>query len=68
MQLFLRKYLDLVLHTNNFEWRNEYTVKTVKSFGESSSLIRGVSQTIKNEAKEQKGWFLSMLGILGASC
>ena len=43
-------------------------VKTVKSFEESSLLTKGVSQTIKNEAKEQKGWFLSIiLGILGAS-
>ena len=42
-------------------------VKTVKSFEESSLLTKGVSQTIKNEAKEQKGWFLSIiLGILGA--
>ena len=31
-------------------------------------LIKGVSETIKNEAKEQKGGFLSMLlGTLGAS-
>ena len=43
-------------------------VRTVKSFEESSLLTKGVSQTIKNEAKEQKGWFLSIiLGILGAS-
>ena len=43
-------------------------VKTVKSFEESSLLTKGVSQTIKNEAKEQKGWFLSIIvGILGAS-
>ena len=31
-------------------------------------LIKGMSETIKNEAKEQKGQFLSMLlGILAAS-
>ena len=31
-------------------------------------LEKGVSETIKNEAKEQKGGFLSMLlGTLGAS-
>ena len=31
-------------------------------------LIKGVSETIQNEAKEQKGGFLSMLlGTLGAS-
>ena len=31
-------------------------------------LIKEISETIKNEAKEQKGWFLGMLvGTLGAS-
>ena len=31
-------------------------------------MLKGVSETIKNEAKEQKGGFLSMLlGTLGAS-
>ena len=35
---------------------------------ESGLLIKGFSQSIKNEAKEQKGGFLSMLlGRLGAS-
>ena len=33
----------------------------VKSLEESGSLIKGVNETIRNEAKEQKG------GILGAS-
>ena len=40
----------------------------VKSLEESGLLIKDVSKTIKNEAKEQKRGFLSMLlGILGAS-
>ena len=40
----------------------------VKSLEESGLLIKGVGETIKNEAKEQKGGFLSMLlGKLGAS-
>ena len=44
------------------------TMKIVKSFEESRLLIEGVIQTINNEAKEQKGEFLSMvLGTLGAS-
>ena len=35
---------------------------------ESGLLIKGFNQAIKNEAKEQKGGFLSMLlGRLGAS-
>ena len=43
-------------------------LKIVKSLEDSGSLLAGVSETIKNEAKEQKGGFLSMLlGTLGAS-
>ena len=43
-------------------------MKRVKSLEESGLLIKGVSETIQNEAKEQKGWFLGMLlGTLGAS-
>ena len=43
-------------------------MKNVNSLGESGLMIKGVSETIKNEAKEQKGGFLSMLlGILGVS-
>ena len=43
-------------------------MKIVKSFDESCLLIKGVSQTTKNEAKEPKRGFLSMfLRTLGAS-
>ena len=43
-------------------------MKIVKSLEESGLLIKGVSETIKNKAKEQKGEFLGMLlGTLGAS-
>ena len=43
-------------------------MKIIKSFEESGLLIKGVSETNKNEAKEQKGGFLGMLlDILGAS-
>ena len=46
----------------------EETMKIVKSLEESGLLIKGVSETIKNEAKEQKGGFLPMLlGTLAAS-
>ena len=39
-------------------------VKTLQKFG---LLIKGVSKTIKNEAKEQKGGFFGMLlGTSGA--
>ena len=36
-------------------------MKIVKSLEESKLLIKGISETIKNEAKEQKGGFLPML-------
>ena len=43
-------------------------MKLVKSLEESGLLTKGISETIKSEAKDQKGWFLGMLlGILGAS-
>ena len=43
-------------------------MKIVQSLKESDLLIKSISQTIKNEAKEQKGRFLGMLlGTLGAT-
>ena len=43
-------------------------IKIVKSLEESGLFIKGVRKTIKNEAKEQKGGFFSMLvSTLGAS-
>ena len=43
-------------------------VKIVKSLEDSGLLLKGVSETIQHEAKEQRGGFLSMLlGTLGAS-
>ena len=43
-------------------------LKKVKSLENAGLLLKGVSETIQNEAKEQKGGFLSMLlGTLGAS-
>ena len=43
-------------------------LKIAKSLEESGLLIKGVSKTSKNEAKEQKGEFLSiLLSRLGAS-
>ena len=43
-------------------------IEIVKSLKDSGLLLKGVSKTIQNEAKEQKGGFLSMLlGTLGAS-
>ena len=43
-------------------------MKNIKALEDSGILLKGVSKTIKNETKEQKGGFLSMLvGTLGAS-
>ena len=43
-------------------------LKIVKSFEDSNVLLKGVSETIQHEAKEQRGGFISMLlGTLGAS-
>ena len=43
-------------------------LKIVKSLEDSNVLLKGVSETIQHEAKEQRGRFLSMLsGTLGAS-
>ena len=68
----------LAIHKKMFEYgiitliisnkEMNYIMKIVKSVEESGLLIKGVSETITNEAKEQKGRFLSMLlGALGAS-
>ena len=43
-------------------------VKIVQALEDSNILLKGVTKTIENETKEQKGGFLSMLlGTLGAS-
>ena len=43
-------------------------MKIVKPLEDSSLLIKDVSETIQNEAKEQKGGFLSTLfGTIGAT-
>ena len=43
-------------------------IKIVQALEDSNILLKGVTNTIKNETKEQKGGFLSMLlGTLGAS-
>ena len=43
-------------------------IKIVKSLEDSGLLLQGVGKTVQNEAREQKGGFLSMLlGTLDAS-
>ena len=46
----------------------EDIIKAVKSLEYSGLLLKGVTEKVQNEVKEQKGGFLSMLlGTLGAS-
>ena len=43
-------------------------IKIIEALENSGNLLKGVSKTIENETKEQRGGFLSMLlGTLGAS-
>ena len=43
-------------------------IEIIKELENSNILLKGVSKTIENEIKEQRGGFLSMLlGTLGAS-
>ena len=46
----------------------EDIIKIVKSLEDSGLLLKGVTETVQNEVKEQKGGFVSMLlGTLAAS-
>ena len=43
-------------------------IKIVQALKDSNILLKGITKTIKNETKEQKGGFLGMLlGTLGAT-
>ena len=43
-------------------------MEIVQALEDSNILLKGITETIKNETKEQKGWFLHMLlGTSGAS-
>ena len=43
-------------------------IKIIKSLEDSGLLIKGVTETVQNEVKEQKGGFLgALLGTLGES-
>ena len=45
----------------------EDIIKIVKSLEDSGLLLKGVTETVQNEVKQQKGGFLSiLLGTLGA--
>ena len=56
----------MILIISNEEMNNIMTI--VQVLEDSNILLKGVTKTIKNETKEQKGGFLSMLlGTLGGS-
>ena len=59
---------NTTLIVSNEEMNYNDIMKIAKSLEKSGLLIKDVSQTIKNAAIEQKGWFLGMLeDMLGAS-
>ena len=46
----------------------EDIIKIVKSLEDSDLLLKGITETVQNDVKKQKGGFISMLlGTLGAS-
>ena len=58
------KNTTLIISNNDIE----DLIKIVESLEDSGLLINGVTETVQNEIKEQKGGFLSMLlGTLSAS-
>ena len=69
MQEYIKNILGsgnttLIISNNEIE----DLIKIVKSLEDSGLLLKGVTESVQNEVKEQKGGFLSMLlGTLGAS-
>ena len=60
----LHSTTTLIISNNELE----DNIKIVKSLEDSGWLLEGVTETVRNEVKKQKGWFLGMLlGTLGAS-
>ena len=54
----------LIISNNDME----HLIKIVTSLQKSGLLLKGVTESVQNEVKEQKGGFLSMLlGTLGTS-
>ena len=69
MQEYIKKILgsgNTTLIISNDEIHD--IIKIIRSIEDSGLLIKGVTETVQNEVKEQKGGFLSaLLGTLGAS-
>ena len=68
MREYIKKILwsgntTLIIANNDIE----DLIKIVKSLEDSGLLLKGVTESVQNEVKEQKGRYLSMLlGTLGA--
>ena len=57
-------HITLIISKNDMQ----DILKIVKSLDNSGILLNGITETVENEVKQQKGGFLSMLlGTLGAS-
>ena len=73
MQEYIKKILGSSKHDNTTTLiisndEMEDIIKIVKLLEDSGLLLKGASETIQNEAKEQRRGFLSvLLGTLGAS-
>ena len=69
MQVYIKKILgsgSTTLIISNDEM--EDLIKIVKSLKDSGLLLKGITETVQNDVKEQKDGFVSMLvGTLGAS-
>ena len=71
LRIWLLLFFLLASHTTMLIISNDEMkdiIKVVKSLEDSGLLLKGVSETVRNEAEEKKGGFLSMLlGTLSAS-
>ena len=70
MQEYIKKILVFGHNTTSTISNDEMkdVLEIFRSLEDSGLLLKGVSETIKNKAKERKGGFLSMLlGTLGVS-
>ena len=59
MPVFKKRYMVLEQQISNDEIND--IMKIVQALEDSGILLKGVTKTIKNETKEQKGRFLYML-------
>ena len=68
----MQEYIKKILESGNptliiFNEEMNDVIKIVQALKDSNILLKGVTETLKNETKEQKLGFLSMLlGTLGA--